>query len=248
MPNAQETIPSPVAIVGRGRVGSALAAALPRAGVAVEGPLPRGARAAEAPVVLLCVPDGAIAEAAAIVAPGRLVGHCSGATTLDPLAPHEAFSMHPLMSVTGADTRFGGAAAAVEGSTPHALDVATALARTLGMTPVRVAAPDRALYHATGALASNALVTILGEAERLADALGLERAQLAPIARAAVEQWATLGAPRALTGPVARGDELTVTRQRDAIATRAPALLPLWDALVDRTRALAARAREESAS
>lgn len=227
-------------------MGSALAAALPRAGVPVEGPLPRGARAAGAPVVLLCVPDAAIAEAASVIAPGRLVGHCSGATTLDPLAPHEAFSMHPLMSVTGADTRFAGAAAAVDGSSAPALEVATALARALGMTPVRVAAEDRALYHATGALASNALVTILGEAERLADALGLGRAQLAPLARAAVEQWATLGAARALTGPVARGDEATVARQRDAIATRAPALVPLWDALVDRTRALAARARTET--
>lgn len=231
--------------MGRGRVGSALAAALPRAGIAVEGPLPRGARAAGAPVVLLCVPDAAIAEAAALIAPGRLVGHCSGATPLDPLAPHEAFSLHPLMSVTGADTRFEGAAAAVEGSTAHAREVATALARALGMAPVRIAPDDRALYHATGALASNALVTVLGEAERLAGSLGLTRAQLAPIARAAVEQWATLGAARALTGPVARGDEVTVTRQRDAIATRSPALLPFWDALVDRTRALASRAREE---
>lgn len=233
-----------MAIIGRGRVGSALAVALPHAGVAVAGPLPRGARADGAPVVLLCVPDAAIADAAAMIARGPLVGHCSGATTLDPLAPHEAFSMHPLMSVTGADTRFAGAAAAVDGSTARALGVATALARALGMTPVRLAPADRALYHATGALASNAVVTLLGEAERLAEGVGLTRAQLAPIARAAVEQWATLGAARALTGPVARGDEDTITRQRDAIAARAPALLPLWDALVDRTRALAARARQ----
>ncbi|HEY0996820.1 MAG TPA: DUF2520 domain-containing protein [Gemmatimonadaceae bacterium] len=228
-----------IAVVGAGRLGTALTRLLD-----ADGPFGRGHDGAGAAVVLLCVPDAAIAEAAALLAPGRLVGHCSGATPLDPLAPHEAFSMHPLMSVTGPDTRFEGAAAAVEGSTARALGVATALARALGMAPVRVAPEDRALYHAAGALTSNALVTVLGEAERLAGSLGLTRAQLAPIARAAVEQWATLGAARALTGPVARGDDVTVMRQRDAIATRAPALIPLWDALVDRTRALAARARE----
>lgn len=124
--------------------------------------------------------------------------------------------------------------------------MATAIGTSLGMRPVRIAPDDRALYHAMGALASNALVTVLGEAEQVAGDLGLGRAELAPLARAALGQWETLGAADALTGPIARGDELTVARQRDAIATRAPALLPLWDALVDRTRALAARRHEDA--
>src|SRR5689334_18194565 len=85
-----------LAIVGRGRVGHALAGALRDAGYEVSGPLGRGAGASGADAVLLCVPDGEIAAAAAQVSPGRLVGHCSGATDLGPLAPHEAFSLHPL--------------------------------------------------------------------------------------------------------------------------------------------------------
>src|SRR4051794_41817630 len=92
------------AVVGRGRMGSALTTAL-----GLGEPLGRGADAAEADVVLLAVPDGEIAAAAAAVAPGRLVGHLSGATTLAPLAPHEAFSIHPLMTVTGGRASFAGA-------------------------------------------------------------------------------------------------------------------------------------------
>ena len=57
--------------------------------------------------------------------------------------------------------------------------------------------------------------------------------------RASVENWGRSGAERALTGPVARGDEATIERQRAAIEARAGDLLPLFDALVDATRALA---------
>ena len=60
--------------------------------------------------------------------------------------------------------------------------------------------------------------------------------------RATVENWAALGPERALTGPVARGDEATVERQREALAEAAPDLLPLFDELAERTRALAGRA------
>jgi predicted short-subunit dehydrogenase-like oxidoreductase (DUF2520 family) len=95
------------AVVGHGRLGTALAAALRAAGAAVDGPLPRGATADTADVVLLAVPDAEIASAAAQIAPGRLVGHCSGATTLAPLHDHpEAFSLHPLMTVTAAGADF----------------------------------------------------------------------------------------------------------------------------------------------
>jgi predicted short-subunit dehydrogenase-like oxidoreductase (DUF2520 family) len=73
--------------------------------------------------------------------------------------------------------------------------------------------------------------------------VGVERQLLVPLVRAAVENWAALGAQGALTGPVARGDDETVARQREAISERAPDLMPLFDALVDATRALAAEAK-----
>src|SRR5437588_2311881 len=90
-----------LAVLGQGRLGNALASALRHAGYDVEGPLGRDAAGAGADAVLLCVPDDAIASAAKTIAPGPLVGHCSGATGLDVFAGREGFSLHPLMTVTG---------------------------------------------------------------------------------------------------------------------------------------------------
>jgi predicted short-subunit dehydrogenase-like oxidoreductase (DUF2520 family) len=233
-----------LAIVGRGRIGVALSASLRDAGVEVDGPLGRGADGAGADAVLLCVHDAEIADAAALIAPGRLVGHCSGATTLDPLSPHEAFSLHPLMTVTAAGAVFAGAGAAISGSTTRALELAAGLASSLGMQAVQIDERDRPTYHAAASIASNFLVTIEAAAERLAAVAGVDRALLVPLVRAAVENWATLGAERALTGPVARGDEATITAQRAALDRDAADLLPLFDALAEATRALASQDRE----
>jgi len=229
-----------IAIVGAGRLGSALSAALAAAGSAVRGPLGRGADARGATTVLLCVPDGEIAAAARCIEPGPLVGHCSGATGLDVLAPHEAFSLHPLMTIAAgaAADVLRGAGCAVDGSTPRALAAAEALAAALGLRATRVADEDRAAYHAAASIASNFLVTLEGAAERLAATAGLDRALLAPLVRATVENWAARGAEAALTGPIARGDDETVARQRAAVEERAPDLLPLFDALTDATRTL----------
>jgi predicted short-subunit dehydrogenase-like oxidoreductase (DUF2520 family) len=228
-----------IAIIGDGRMGRALSAALRAAGRPVTGPLGRCPRLPDAiDVVLLCVPDGEIATAAAAVPPrpGRLVGHVSGATTLEPLAGHEAFSLHPLMTVTGADAKLAGAGAAIAGSTPRAAALAEQLAADLGMTPFTVPDADRAAYHAAASIASNFLVTLEAAAERL---LGHDRALLVPLVEQTVANWARLGAADALTGPIARGDEQTVARQRAAIEGRTPDLLALFDTMADATRDLA---------
>jgi predicted short-subunit dehydrogenase-like oxidoreductase (DUF2520 family) len=234
-----------LAIVGRGRVGAALAGALRRAGYDVSGPLGRGAGGQGADAVLLCVPDAEIASAASRIVPGPLVGHCSGATGLSVLTPHEAFSLHPLMTVTSDGADFAGAGAAIAATTPRALGFAGELADALGVRAVEVAEHDRAAYHAAASIASNFLVTLEAAAERIAAEVGLEREQLVPLVRATVENWARLGPERALTGPVARGDETTIARQRAAIDEVAPDLLPLFDELVTTTRALAARGERE---
>jgi len=230
-----------LAIVGRGRLGRALSSALAEAGFAVGDPRPRGFDGAGADAVLLCVPDAEIGAAAAAITPraGLLVGHCSGATGLDALAPHEAFGLHPLMTVTAAGATFAGAGCATAGSSERALACARELATTLGMRPVAVAGEDRAAYHAAAAMASNYLVTLECAAERLAATAGITRADLAPLVRASADNWAREGAA-ALTGPIARGDEATVAAHREAIAERTPDLLDLYDALAGATRSVAA--------
>jgi predicted short-subunit dehydrogenase-like oxidoreductase (DUF2520 family) len=231
-------------VIGAGRLGGLMTRTLSGGGLRVDGPLRRGEVAdPHADLVLLCVPDGEIATAAEAVTSGPLLGHCSGATGLSVLGDRPAFSLHPLMTVAR-DARpeiLAGASAAVDGSTPHALAVAAALAIRLGLTPVRIAPEDRTAYHAAASVAANFLITIEAAAEAIGATAGLPRAALVPLVRAAVENWADAGPGRALTGPVARRDDATVDAQRAAVARRTPELLELFDALVVATRALAAR-------
>jgi predicted short-subunit dehydrogenase-like oxidoreductase (DUF2520 family) len=246
----QSPCPPSVGIVGAGRLGRALADAFAEAGVAVDGPAGRGG-VASGEAIVLCVPDAEIAAAAASVA-GRapLVGHTSGATSLAALEPARSagaavFGLHPLQTFAGGEglAHFAGVGCALAGSDARALAAAGALAERLGMRPFELDDADRAAYHAAASIASNFLVTLEAAAEQVAGGAGLEpgeaRSLLAPLVRATVENWAALGPERALTGPVARGDDATVERQRDAVAAAAPSLLALFDELVERTRALA---------
>ena len=105
------------AVVGNGRVGRALVASVP----SLTGPFGRGFDGTGCDVVLLAVSDDEIARAAAVISPGPVVGHCAGSLGVEVLAPHEAFAMHPLMTVAGDGARFACAGAAIAG-TIFALD------------------------------------------------------------------------------------------------------------------------------
>jgi predicted short-subunit dehydrogenase-like oxidoreductase (DUF2520 family) len=235
-------------VIGAGRLGTALTSALREAGYPVGGPARRGEVPAGCHALLLCVPDaeiGAAARAAAGEAP--FVGHTSGATPLAAMAAAGAdlFGLHPLQSFTGDESleAFGGAGCAIAGTSPEALALALRLAGDLGMTAFEIDDSGRAAYHAAASLASNFLVTLEAAAERVAAGAGLEaeeaRAVLAPLVERTVRNWTKLGPERALTGPVARGDDATVAAQRAAVEEAAPELLALFDELVERTRELA---------
>lgn len=231
-----------ILIVGRGRMGAALARALPTAETAG-----RGARGTGCDLVLIAVPDAEIAAAAALIVPGPIVAHFSGATGLEVLGARDAFSLHPLLAVTGANTDLAGAYAAIDATPGRASAAAEALASTLGLRTFHVAPADRVAYHAAASIAANFLVTIEDFAERLAATAGVPREALAPLAEAALTGWTRDGAA-ALTGPIARGDEATVAAQRAALAARcagtthlAPQDLALFDALTAATRALMTR-------
>ena len=225
---------APCAVVGAGRMGTALVATSPR----FVGPFPRGFTGEGFAAVLLAVPDGAIAAAASLIQSDAVVGHCSGALGLDVLGDRESFGIHPLMTVTRSGADFTGAGAAVAGSSATTLAYARHVATELGMRPVHIADADRAAYHAAACVASNFLVTLEDAAEQLLATTGADRSILVPIVRAAVENWATLGGPAALTGPIARGDDATVARQREAVATRTPHLLAWFDEMCAATAAL----------
>lgn len=213
-------IDSVVVIGARGRVGSAMGARLRARGVRV--------RERDADLVLLCVPDRAIAEVAGGIEPGPWVAHTSGGTPLAALEPHaRRFTLHPLQTFTHdrGPEQLDGAWAAVCGVTQEAVDVGTWLAETLGLRPFVLADARRALYHAGAAIASNYLVTLRRAAGELFDASDVPAEALAPLMRRVIENGFQL------TGPIERGDWETVERHRAAIAETAPHLLPAYDEL-----------------
>lgn len=241
-----------IGVVGRGRLGRALVPALREAGYRVDGPAPRG-QVPAGDAIVLCVPDaeiGAAAEAVAGAAP--FVAHTSGATPLTALAPAggQAFGLHPLQTFTERGGDFHACGCAIAGSTPAALALARRLAVNLGMAPFEVRDEQRAAYHAAASISSNFLVTLQAEAEALAAAAGIEgldaRTMLGPLVRRTVENWIELGPGPALTGPIARGDDVTVELQRAALEAARPETLAMFDALAERTRALAAAASSRS--
>jgi predicted short-subunit dehydrogenase-like oxidoreductase (DUF2520 family) len=233
-----------VVIVGAGRMGQGLALALGEAGRqvalvsrsshAVIPPLqlhsgPREAALRDASVVVLAVPDGAITSLAAELAaeggitPHHVVLHLSGLRdreALSPLAPSGAAlgSLHPLQTVSDPATaaaRFAG----VEGD-DRALSAAEALARSLGMVPVRIPPGAKPAYHAGAAFAANYTTALVAVAERLALAAGITpdvaRRLYLPLIRGAAANLEA-GPAAALTGPVRRGDVETVAAHLAAL-------------------------------
>jgi predicted short-subunit dehydrogenase-like oxidoreductase (DUF2520 family) len=214
-----------VHVIGSGRVGSAVSARLGERAVALSDDDPD--------VVLLCVPDAAIADVARSQPVGRgWIGHVSGGTPLTALDPHERrFSLHPLQTFdrSGNAAQLDGAWAAVSGETAAAVGVARELAELLGLRPFEVADSDRALYHAGAVFASNYLVTL----QRAAVQLGVPADALVPLMRRTIDNGFEL------TGPIARGDWATVEAHRRAIAERRPELGHLYETLAGATALLA---------
>jgi predicted short-subunit dehydrogenase-like oxidoreductase (DUF2520 family) len=214
-------------VIGSGRVGSAVAARLREHGLTLDTEEPE--------LVLLCVPDRSIGEAAAYVDPGPWVAHVSGATPLAALAPHaRRFSVHPLQTFTlrRGPEQFDGAWGAVTAETDEARAVGTWLATTLGLRPFPLADENRAAYHAGAAIASNYLVTLRQAAGSLLEAASAPPEALDPLMRQTIENGFEL------TGPIQRGDWETVDRHLDAIQATRPELEALYRVLADATVAV----------
>ena len=214
-----------VQIVGAsGRVGTAMSARLRERGVAL--------RDDGAELVLLCVPDAAIAEVAQGIEPGPWIAHTSGATSLAALDPHERrFGLHPLQTFTHqrGPEQLDDAHAAVVSETPEARHVGWWLAQLLGLEPFDLSDDARPLYHAGAAIASNYLVTLHRVASELFEAAGAPAAGLAPLMRRTIDNGFEL------TGPISRGDWATVERHREAIRGSRPELEALYDVLAEAT-------------
>jgi predicted short-subunit dehydrogenase-like oxidoreductase (DUF2520 family) len=206
-----------VVIVGRGRVGGALAANLGQrddfdvtAGLGRDTPVRDIAAAAD--MVVLAVTDAAVPSVAASIAPNdeALFVHVAGSLTLDALAPHRRrASLHPLTPMPGdpetAARRLRGAWMAIAGD-----DGVMALAGALDARTFAVDEAQRARYHATATIAASHVAGLMGQVGRNADAVGVPLAAYLDLARSTLANVEALGPAAALTGPIVRGDWATV--------------------------------------
>lgn len=215
-----------VAVVGRGRVGGAFAQRLADGGMLAD-------EIGDADVVLLCVPDAAIADVARSIAPGPWVAHVSGATPLARLDPHHRrFSLHPLQTFTRArgPEQIDGAWGAVTAADEHARNRAYELAAALGLRAFDLADDRRVTYHAGAVMASNFLVTLYRSSARALATAGVPPEALIPLMTRTIENGFDL------TGPIARGDWATVDAHLGALARELPDLEPVYRALAEATR------------
>jgi predicted short-subunit dehydrogenase-like oxidoreductase (DUF2520 family) len=260
-------------IQGAGRAGHALAGALRASGLVVDGPAGRPAPGAapevgDADVILVAVGDRDLTDAieqlrGARLAAGAVVLHTSGGTdpanALDALRAlgHPAGTFHPLVPLTGEEGAaqvLRGAWIGVDGD-PAAIETGRALAGALGGHPFVIPAGSKPRYHAAAVMASN-FPTVLAElAIRQMRIAGLDadaaRGAVNALLSAAITNMQTLDPPRALTGPVSRGDAPTIARHV-AVLDDTPDTLAVYVALtraaldiaptIDRKRAAEIRA------
>ena len=216
-----------VTVIGEtGRSGSAVCARLRERGVSL--------REHGSDLIVVCVPDRAIAEVARRIEPGPWICHVSGATPLAALDPHERrFSVHPLQTLVKwrGPEQLDGAFGAVTAETEEARRHGFWLAETLGLEPFELRDEDRRLYHAGAMFASGYLVTIHRAAAALFELAGAPPEGLLPLMRRTIENGFEL------TGPIARRDWVTMEAHLEAIGERIPELVPVYRALAEATAA-----------
>lgn len=254
-------------LIGPGRVGQAVARRLREAGYELEAVVGRSlerageaarfigaagrestelADAGDSGLVLLAVPDDALADTAGrliggeIIRPGTVLVHFSGIHRADVLlsgasaARFDALSIHPLQSF--ADPRRGYAAlagtpCAIE-CAPHLAALAERIVADLGGNPFRLASRHKALYHAAACITSNYLVTLVAAAEKVLAGCDFSadesRRLLGPLLQTTARNIAEVGPSDALTGPIARGDLQTVREHLHALVEHAPAQVDLY--------------------
>ena len=177
-------------LVGPGRAGSSLARALERLGwsqTEVYGRFDDPAPAAiDVELCIVATPDDAIATVAGMIEPGdAVVMHLSGATPLTALGSHRAAALHPLVALP--DPERGAELLRTAWFAVAGDPLATELAEKLSGLLFEMVDDDRPLYHAAAVVASNHVVALLGQAERIAAEIGVPFEALVALVEATVE-------------------------------------------------------------
>ena len=218
--------------------------------------------AAASEVLFLTVPDAHIGPVFESVRrwliPGTIVAHCSGAFGPEVLAGAReqglgTLALHPVQSFSShsqAIRSLPGSFFAADGSA-SGLRFGRHLVRQLHGGWVLVRGPDRPLYHAMCVFASNFISPLFDAAEEIARELGISRRRagrmLEPLARTVLDNIVEQGAGPSLTGPVERGDALTVAVHLRALEKRVPDLAPVYRMMSGRLLEMARRKGLEAA-
>lgn len=183
-------------------------------------------------LVLLAVPDDQLAGLVNGLAalhrwkPGQIVVHTAGRygyEVLEPAAELGALTLaiHPAMTFTGTSLdlrRLPGTPFALSAPAPIQA-IGLALIAEMEGEAVVLGNADRQLYHLALSHGANHVVTVIAQAMRILEGLGIDDpgAFLRPLVQASVDGALSSG-DALLTGPVARGDVGTVAEHLQALA------------------------------
>ena len=194
-----------------------------------------------AELVFITTPDDVIATVASEIKwhAGQSVVHCSGADSTDILQPARKLgayvgSFHPLQTFASAKQaieNIPGSTFAVEAEKPL-LDILKDMATALDGHWIELKASDKVIYHTAAVIACNYLVTLVKLATDLWQTFAIPPQQatqaLLPLLRGTINNIDTVGIPKCLTGPIARGDSGTIKKHLDALQIKAPGLLSTY--------------------
>jgi predicted short-subunit dehydrogenase-like oxidoreductase (DUF2520 family) len=268
MPNQQKrsvrAVPTPfprgIAIIGMGRWGRSLHAALIAAGILPDELIVRERPTLSAPagtvsfrkarfdaqLVWLCVPDAAIAEVATSISArmplkGKIVIHSSGVYSSEVLlsakrAGARIASVHPMMTFpTWTPVSLANVPFAIEAA-PSISSKLQNLVMTLGGRPFLLSGAGKPLYHAAAVMASPLLVSLATAAREIATHAGLStedaNMMLQPIMLLTIRNFFSNGGPSSFSGPFARGDAGTVSLHLAALKEH-PSLQQVYRALAN---------------
>jgi len=215
-------------------------------------------RCAPADIILIATADdqlAQIAEQLTSTVPLRvttLLIHCSGLHTADVLK-HSAtvvqptLAMHPLQTFASGEQgkdSLSGCYFSLEGDAAG-IEQGQQIVADLGGESFTIDGAYKARYHAAACMASNFVTTLIDSAGKILSQCNPQQelpvAVLGPLIRTAVENTLALGAEAALTGPIVRGDDGTVSRHIGQLQHHHPDLVALYQQLGEKTVELAQR-------
>jgi predicted short-subunit dehydrogenase-like oxidoreductase (DUF2520 family) len=194
-----------------------------------------------ADLIFITSPDDVIAPIAASLKwhSGQSVVHCSGAASLDILAPVKedganTGAMHPLQtfaSVSQTIDNIPGSTFGIEADEPL-FSILRDMAVALEGNYLKLEPGDKVLYHAAAVLSCNYLITLVKLATDLLKSLGMDTEQatqaLMPLLKGTLNNISNIGIPECLTGPIARGDTGTISKHISALEKSSPESLSAY--------------------